>query len=338
MSRNRQQDLAGGEDSLLDVIANLVGVLIILVAIASACSHTALIRNSEVVQESESALAAAEEELETETDRAAKVREGFLDIEDRLGRIRQATQMLESTRNQLLVEQELIRRKMAEESVQSNPLASEIVDARMNLDRMKSQLTRLEQRRSATAIVDKDRKQIVHYPAPIAKTVFSDEIHFRLSGGRIEFVPLDELLDQMKARWQNELTPIQAGHLITATAGPVAGFVMEYSLNAQVVGSSSSGSQQVQVELQNFSVVPETSITGEPVATAVMADSRFFTRLQRLKPERTTVSIWVYPDSFAEYQLLREHLRQRGFQTAAWPIEFGQQISGGPNGMRTNAQ
>jgi len=338
MSRNRSQDLTGGEDSLLDVIANLVGVLIILVAIASACSHSALVHNSADVVDSEAELVAAEQERDEELVRAASIKDGLTEMEDRLGRIQQATQMLESTRHKLLVNQELLRRKMAEESLTTDPAATELVEARLNLDRLQSQLVKLDQRQSAAKAVQQERKQIVHYPAPIARTVFSDEIHFRLAGGRIEFVPLDELLDQMKARWKNERAPIQPGQNISATAGPVGGFVMEYSLSSQVVGSSSSAAQQVQVELQHFSIVPESSIIGERVADAVRNDSRFFTRLQRLKPERTTVSIWVYPDSFAEYQLLRDQLRQQGFQTAAWPVEFGQHISGGPNGMRTNAQ
>jgi hypothetical protein len=95
--------------------------------------------------------------------------------------------------------------------------------------------------------------------------------------------------------------------------------------------------ESISVELLHFEIIPLDPNIGEPVATALQDGSRFATRLQRMPAARTTVSIWVYPDSFDEYMQLRDYLRGRGFQTAAWPIEFGQKISGGPDGMRTTA-
>jgi hypothetical protein len=55
-------------------------------------------------------------------------------------------------------------------------------------------------------------------------------------------------------------------------------------------------------------------------------------------PDRTTITVWVYPDSFAEFRRLKEHLYQRGFATAARPLPTDRPIAAGPKGTKSIAQ
>jgi len=87
-----------------------------------------------------------------------------------------------------------------------------------------------------------------------------------------------------------------------------------------------------------FSIVPLAREFGEPVAVALAPGSEFQKMLGRHRPGKTTVSIWVYPQSFGEHAEVKTWLHENGFQMASWPLENGKRISGGPNGFKTSAQ
>lgn len=338
MASREKAEIVGGEDSLLDVIANLVGVLIILVAIASVCSRRNLMLEAESTEQN-SRLQAARDERDTAVARAGQVGAAFHESERELKALRHADQNLQMLRHQALIERELELRRLKESGPgDAGSREPALAETRLAVSRLQNELSSVSQqiaaRKNSTAV----RREIKHYPTPIAKTVFSDEVHFRLIDGRIEFVPINELVEQMKAQWKSRPAAIRPGEEILEEVGPLDGFRMQYRLSATAERAAGGESQRVFVELQQFSMLAERTDSGETVADAVREGSRFATRLSRLRPEKTTVSVWVYPDCFQEYSQLRDWLRQKGFQTAAWPIEHGQQISGGPNGMRTTAQ
>ena len=75
---------------------------------------------------------------------------------------------------------------------------------------------------------------------PISRTVFGKEVHFRLSNGRIAYVPLEELLDMAKSSLHKELPELNSPAAITEheqTAGPFLGFEMRYSLEIEPAGA-----------------------------------------------------------------------------------------------------
>jgi hypothetical protein len=55
-------------------------------------------------------------------------------------------------------------------------------------------------------------------------------------------------------------------------------------------------------------------------------------------PNQTTVTVWVYPDSFAQFRTLKEELYKRGYLTASRPMPDGQPISGSPQGTYSTAE
>lgn len=337
MAVREAPESAGGEDSLLDVIANLVGVLIILVAIASIASRKGMEQAAAATDPvAEVDAAAAERAASLET--ARRVRAGLDDATRELRALQNADEKLQMLRHQALIERELILREIREARESDDPAQPDFAETRLNITRMEKELTRLGERLSARRSTAPEQREIRHYPTPIARTVFSDEVHFRLSGGRLSYVPINELMDQMKAKWKSGAAELQPGRELADEVGPLEGFRMNYRLLARVEALPGGEAQRISVELQQFRMQPQAELFEEPVAVALQDGSRFQSRLARWKPEKTTISVWVYPDSFEAYSQLRDHLRQSGFQTAAWPIENGQTISGGPNGMRTTAQ
>ena len=60
--------------------------------------------------------------------------------------------------------------------------------------------------------------------------------------------------------------------------------------------------------------------------------------LQANRPQSTTITIWVYPDSFGYFHDLKHVLYDEGYLTAARPMPDGQAIGGSPRGTRSAAQ
>ncbi|MFM9115611.1 MAG: hypothetical protein ACKOU6_05560, partial [Planctomycetota bacterium] len=71
---------------------------------------------------------------------------------------------------------------------------------------------------------------------------------------------------------------------------------------------------------------------------ALRANSDFLARFERLDPARTTVTVWVYPDSFGYFRTFKKLLFEKGFLTAARPLPDGHPVGGSPDGSRSTAE
>jgi len=77
---------------------------------------------------------------------------------------------------------------------------------------------------------------------------------------------------------------------------------------------------------------------GESISEALQSSSKFRTRLAGCRQNEYTITIWVYPDSFNEYQTIKDFLYKNGYRTAARPLEFGYPISASPMGTKSANQ
>ena len=77
---------------------------------------------------------------------------------------------------------------------------------------------------------------------------------------------------------------------------------------------------------------------GPPLSEALRDGSGFLERLSGHDPNRTTVTVWVYPDSFNEFRALKAELFRRGYLAAGRPMPAGHPIGGSPDGSRSAAQ
>jgi hypothetical protein len=74
------------------------------------------------------------------------------------------------------------------------------------------------------------------------------------------------------------------------------------------------------------------------VGQALSPGSELFSRLKAFKPQSTTVTVWVYPDSFDDFRSIKAELFKRGYLTAARPMPEGHPIGGSPDGSRSAAE
>lgn len=339
MSSAFDDQLNVGEDSFMDTIANLVGVLIILVAVVSMHAEKIVIPRVD-----EAAHSAAVSELQDSLTKAKwtanSVEVDAQRLEMDLAAEQRLAASLAEERRQKMIWLELARRQIEEQKLSLDEQAQRRLELVAEESRLTQQLNELQMKQRALAAAAPKEIDLVHYPTPIAKTVFSDEVHFRLENGRLIFVPLNELLDQMKAEWKYKAEKLGQDPATVEVIGPIENFRMEYELVAEspVPNQPLDANRGIIVRFNKFMIEPVQPNLGETLDIALAEGSQFRQRLSRLAPGKTTISIWVYPESYEPLLQLRQWLREQGYQTACWPLETGRPITGGPNGLRTTAQ
>jgi hypothetical protein len=174
----------------------------------------------------------------------------------------------------------------------------------------------------------------------MAKTVFGTEVHFRLLGGRLAYVPWDEMLEKLKAEAPNHVNKLRDAPRVEMSLPVINGFGAHYILRrAEVEMQTRMGvASQSRVELEKLYFVDAEPDLGVPLAEALQAGSEFKSRLSAFKPQQTTVTIWVYPDSFDQFRELKAELFKLGYLTAGRPLPAGHPIGGSPDGSRSSAE
>lgn len=226
------------------------------------------------------------------------------------------------------------RRKALSQAEQQQVTAeAEVRRTEKNLQETKAQMESLQREKELPL-------KLEHLPTPLAKTVFGSEEHFRLEKGRLTYVPLNELTERLR-----EEAPARAARLlqvpeITETIGPIQGFNMRYTMHRRAVGAVTGAGTVVRqvAELKQFEMVPTSDDLGEPLTEALQPGSQFRQLLETFKPGGTVVTVWTYPDSYAEFRELKRWLFDRQFSCAARPLPPDQLISGSPSGSRSAAQ
>jgi hypothetical protein len=128
---------------------------------------------------------------------------------------------------------------------------------------------------------------------------------------------------------------------VSAKVGPVGSFSLAYEL----VPSSPSTVEELierrnirRFDLKGWELIPEFDNRGETYESTRNPVSEFTRAVNRISPSHATITLWVYPDSFALYRRIRDDLVERGFSIAARPLPEGLAIRGSPMGTQSAAQ
>ena len=208
-----------------------------------------------------------------------------------------------------------------------------------DLKRTESELERLQGERARLEGQADPVIAVEHLPTPMAKTVFGEEIHFRLKGNRLSVVPIDQLVGEIRRDFARAASGSRQGRMDSAV-GPVRGYVARYVMDKSRGTTSRGGSLSLatRVALVGMMVEPLNEPHGTPI-DQVLADSKEIdVELAGRPTGTTTITVWVYPDSFGAFRRLKEHLYAKGYATAARPMPMDRPITGGPGGSRSNAQ
>ena len=337
MSRPRRgDDLTPGQDSFLDIVSNLVGILIILVMVVGAqAKHALLDSKSKPPPPS------------TPVSEVKHARQAVVSLGSELERLKQqmvARQLEVAFRKKerdillaAVASAELSLRQLTEqlgeEDRKAVEAAADVAALRQQYEDLQKQIELLEQTPPPT-------KVIKHVPTPLAKTVFGREAHFRLKEDRIVHVPLEPLVDRFKEEARRKTWKLKQSPTYTDLVGPVDGFRLKYTLKrtTRTVQTREGRAIQDRVELDHFELIPVEDTLGEPLEVALQPQSAFAAALHRYPAEKTVVTVWVYADSLESFRRLKEAIATEGYLVAGRPLPFDQYISGSPHGTRSAAQ
>ncbi len=225
------------------------------------------------------------------------------------------------------------RGHLDQERRQQLELDREMQNLSVELAEMADQQCAIEQARQRPIVLE-------HVPTPLAETVFGEEQHYRLKQGRLAYVPLNELTEMLRREAPRRAERLRSVPQVTETIGPVQGFHLRYTLRRRSVAQFTNAGAVVRqvAELERFVLLPMSELLGEELDPALAPDSQFRQQLAAYRPGETVLTVWTYPDSFAEFSRLKRWLFERGFATAARPLPDDQPISGSPSGSRSAAQ
>jgi hypothetical protein len=351
LHKKRKQEEMGGSDSFLDVLSNIVGILIILVMIAGVKLQST--QNNPPVNTADAATI-KKETAENLKIIEAKYAEGQKKYES-------AMQMQNSV-EETLANKNMLEEQLAVQKQEYAAMFSLLTEARETVDILaqskgkdegeKAELLRQIQEVDAKlSQLDKTRNWIQsnrpkatvleNIPTPIGKTVEEKEVHFRLIGGSIVYVPIPELLEKMKNEYYENRKRYEKQAVNTGTVGVVDSFTAEFVLRSydKMVRDTYGSSIGRMTEIESINFVPVREPLGQSVKEAVsLPDSDFNRRLSGLRQDVYTLTFWVYPDSFEEFRELKQLLYSKGYRIAARPLEFGMPIAGSSNGSKSTSQ
>ncbi|MFM8735914.1 MAG: hypothetical protein ACKOC8_12060 [Pirellulales bacterium] len=335
MARHRhEEDLTAGQDSFLDVVTNIVGILIILVMVVGA--RVRQISLEAAVAPPPASVAAVEEaarEVAALEDTLVSAESEVDELQAQARMVAAAAESAADARLQLATtvsaaKVEIERRKA--DADEARRASAEVAGRRRALEESIRQCTleteAAKHRASTTA-------EVLAYPTPIGRTVNGEEIHFRLAGDRIAYIPLDELFELAKRNTHRRAGSLAEMASRVETVGPAQGFALDYVIEAKI----DQARGQILIRSREWVVRPTEPGVGETVDEALVASSRFRTVLGGVKPD-TTITLWCYPDSFAAYRRIREELHRLGVPTAGRPLPDGAPIGGSTEGSKSVVQ
>lgn len=183
-------------------------------------------------------------------------------------------------------------------------------------------------------------KQLEHQLSPVGRMVEGEEIHFRLAGNRISFVPMNELVRLLKVDIERRKEIMLTRPAYQGTIGPVQGFTMDYVLqrdNLSLAEELKFGSGIMRMTVTGWILRPQPDLPSESLSEALRPDSRFHRHLLQAG-RNTAITFWVYPDSFELHRELKQHTHESGFWVASRPLPEGVPIAGSPQGSKSLAQ
>ncbi len=349
-----------GSDSFLDVVANVVGILIILMVLAG-------IRASRVA-----AIQVAEEsavEANTPAPATADVMSN-VPPSDALALRRAGLTAMQAQAEQLQTDLEQLRHVATEREVRLSELDSQEAVTRNRVAALGSTLdgelaalaqnrqqteelsaaaqavrVKLKQRQAELATAEQQTQrveQLEHRITPVSRVLSENEteLHFRCLGGRVAFVPLEELIERMKSQMERQKDFIIRNRKYSGSVGPVRGFSLNYLVEREdgtMLDQMRLGSSVFRIIVSQWEIIPEADLDAETTEAALRGESAFRNELRKTEPG-STITFWVYPDSFSLYRQLQTIAHREGFTVAARPMPDGVSIRGSPKGSRSAAQ
>lgn len=254
--------------------------------------------------------------------------------------VRQVTtthETLATLEQRLATVRELLKNKQSEVTDLEEKRAASthaVATLRKTLGQLQEELTATE--------IDAGRagKRIEHRITPIARVVSGEERHYRVSNNRVSSVPLQPLVERLKEQLERRKDWLAKSRQHHGQVGPIDGYALHYIMQRESLSAVDElrfGSGMYRISVAEWRVEAQPDLVEETATQALQPGGRFYASLIDAPPE-TTITFWVYPDSFEGYGKLKQFCHEQNFTVAGRPLPDGQPIAGSPNGSRSAGQ
>ncbi len=334
MAKRKHDEMIVGEDAFLDTVANLVGILIILVVIVSSGTRAA----AKMI--SAEKLKQAVENLEEPVASAINIEKDLARQEEQLQEHTLEVAYRNAERDVILEQVLMTKEAMQTETNKLDEKQREDLQHQQMLNEMERRLAELLQQQGDVPSDEKPPIVLQHLPTPMAKTVFGKELHLMVRDGMISVIPWDRMISMLKVEARAAVARSTRRERIQEQLGPVDGFMMTYMLVSKrgLVSNGSATSMAQVVELDKFELDPTQEVVREPLMQSLGSNGRLRIELSAYPARESTITAWVYPNSFETFRQLKELLFKEGYMTAARPMPEGIRIGASPRGSQSSAQ
>jgi len=332
-------DETPGGDSFLDIVANIVGILVLLVVVVGVRAGRDVFVPPPADAEPGESLAEIESRLD-ETLRQTQIdkREAF-ELRDKLHAAQAEADRREQEREAATLYLTKLRSELDEASASLEAddrrgleTANAIAQAQLKLDRLAREQVAL-----ASVEPEPELETVTVAPTPIVDGRADQTISFRLKDGRLVYVPVNELENQLQSeiRAPSISDPSKAA-VTRQKLGPVEGFEAEAEIAWAVrVAGNRIG---LMPKLGKLVLREVTELRGEDPPTAFRPGGYVASRLDLLQPEDYVVRLIVYADSFETAPEVSDRFRERGFRVAQSLKNDGSPIGFSSDGYKAVTQ
>lgn len=186
------------------------------------------------------------------------------------------------------------------------------------------------------------QKQVLKYHTPVSRSVHADEMFFECRHGRVTFIDLPAFMQEVRATLEDKVGTLRSQWQVAAVTSAVGPFRLRYVIEREKtaldgMGGGPAGSG-FRYGLSEWTLEPIAERRGEPIEVALRENSEFRRLVDRLDPQITVVTFWVYADSFELFRRLRDHLYERNVEVAGRPLTDDAAIAASRNGTASRGQ
>jgi hypothetical protein len=338
-----------GQDSFLDVLTNMVGIIILLVVVVGIRTSRATIRAAveQVKVESEIEDTKAKSDAERAKYIAIAAEQDLKSLIQQAVHVHSEAKLRSQERDYLTTyvaafQQELDQRRSALSTDKQLDY-----DMRKKLAESQLKLDNLAREQIALLSAPAETESIENQPTPLAQRAVGNRVYLYLSAGHVATIP-KELFDATSDDLKDNVWRLNNERHFVRTVGPVDGFRLRYLVVMQAVRLRGSeepvgvGAQRAQIlarpQLVWFKITPERTPLGESIDEALKPNSQFRQTLRENPCDTSVVVIAVYPDSIRELQQLKRELHTARYAAAYVPFKLGQPLKGIPTGSNLQSR
>lgn len=339
-AKDEQSEETPGGDSFLDIVANIVGILVLLVVLVGIRASREILVAAEQTQAAE---IEPIDEIEKRTARlvatASRDHREAIELREKIAATALETERRNEEREFATMYVTKLRDELddAAEALTADDRRSleshnKIAQAQLTLER----LTR-EQIALSSVEPEPDVETVTVAPTPIVNGKVDETISFRLKSGQMIYMPIDELQSELVRNIGPPAIKDPSKAVVTSkSAGPIEGF----SADAQFIWAvrARDGRMGLTGSIGRVIIRESTSVRSETIETAIAPGGYVASRLELLDPREYVVRLFVYEDSFEKLPKVQESLRKQGFRVALSLKSNGDPIAFSPNGYSAVTQ